>query len=153
MIDIDISDQQDDIAFSVESVKRVVLFVLQAEGVRPDEVAVHFVSDQAMIALHETYFGSATPTDCISLPLDRERVAGYQHLGEVWVCPREAQRYVERGSGDVYQELTLYVIHGLLHLLGYDDTSETTRACMERTQLALLQDLTTHHLLITKTKK
>jgi len=46
-------------------------------------------------------------------------------LGDVFVCPKTAIEYSKSHGGDVYEELTLYVIHGLLHLMGYDDIEET----------------------------
>ena len=48
----------------------------------------------------------------------------YRLLGDVFVCPKAALLYTEEKGGDPYWETTLYLVHGLLHLLGYDDKDD-----------------------------
>ena len=83
-----------------------------------------------MRRLHARFFGDPSLTDCISFPMDSEAQEGYRILGEVFVCPQVARRYAESHKGDPYWETTLYVVHGLLHLMGYDDISEKERSLM-----------------------
>lgn len=101
----------------------IVKIVAHKEGRRFDEVAIHFVDKKTISQLHQDYFNDPTPTDCISFPLDstEDPEAGYQHLGDIFVCPEAAILYSQSHSVDVKNELARYVIHGLLHLFGYDD--------------------------------
>lgn len=108
----------------------IVTKVLDFEDCVCDEVSLFFVETEEICQLHEQYFHDPSPTDCISFPMDKEAVGGTFVLGEVFVCPETAIKYVEEKGGDASQEMILYVIHGLLHLLGYDDIDEGDRAQM-----------------------
>ncbi len=82
-----------------------------------------------MRRLHGQYFNDRSLTDCISFPLD-ESESPYRVLGDVFVCPQVAIAYAGRNGGDPYLETTLYLVHGLLHLMGYDDITEKDRKKM-----------------------
>jgi probable rRNA maturation factor len=110
-------------------VRRLVRFFWSEKSVTAAEVALHFVSSRKMAALHGKFFGKRTVTDCMSFPL------GEDHLGEIVICPKAALSYAPDAP---YEELSLYLIHGLLHLMGYDDQTSRGRAAMEREQERLL---------------
>lgn len=114
------------------SIKGLVLFLLKQYEVSPDEVILHFVSQKKICALHAEFFDDPTLTDCISFPIDQEL------LGEIFVCPKTAIEYAKAHKVDPYEETTLYVIHGLLHLLGYDDIKPKDRKIMHKEQNRLL---------------
>lgn len=103
--------------------------VLEAEGISFEEVGIHFVDEREICELHEQFFGDPTPTDCISFPLK-----GPQLLGDIFVCPQIALTYAQKYGKDPFEELILYVIHGLLHLIGYDDMDVKSRAKMRRAE-------------------
>ena len=56
--------------------------------------------------------------------MDSAEDEGYRVMGDVFVCPETAHSYVATDGGNVYKEITLYVVHGLLHLIGYDDIED-----------------------------
>lgn len=92
------------------------------------EVSIYLVDIKKICALHEIYFNDSTQTDCISFPMDDETDdIEYRILGDVFVCPATALQYVQKHGGDPYEETTLYIVHGLLHLLGYDDLTASER--------------------------
>lgn len=106
------------------------------------EISLHFVSKERITELHGEFFNDPTPTDCITFPFDPNGSANPGDiLGEVFICPQVAIEYTEENGGDPYQETTLYLIHGLLHLLGYDDIEEATRLHMRQAEKRCL-----HHL-------
>ena len=113
-------------------IAQIVRIFLKLEGVACDEVDIAFISDKEMRALHLTFFDDPSPTDCISFPLDHEEGIGYKHLGEVLVCPEVAYRYAFKKQLVYLEELALYVIHGLLHLCGYDDMDPESRRIMRK---------------------
>jgi probable rRNA maturation factor len=118
---IDIINDQDALAIAEEAVRSLVQCVLEYEGQTCDEVAIHFVSTQKICELHDEFFNDPSSTDCISFPLDDEEESDYRILGEVFVCPATAVEYAQHHSTDPYEETSLYIVHGLLHLMGYDD--------------------------------
>jgi len=150
MVEIIVLNRQQDVPIHLPSVESAISFVLQQMQAWPDEVACHFVSKSEISELHQVFFDDPTPTDCISLPIDAVKTGGYQCLGEIFVCPQVAREYVlqQHLPHDVYHETTLYVIHGLLHLLGYDDLEDRDRLLMEAKQQELLELLKQHALIL-----
>lgn len=116
----------------------VVESVLFHEGKHYDEVAIHFIEEKAICELHEQFFHDPTPTDCISFPMDDDDEEGYKILGEVFISPKAALDYLPH---DPYKELTLYLVHGLLHLLGYDDMEEDKESLMRQAESRHMQIL------------
>jgi probable rRNA maturation factor len=84
---------------------------LRAEGRDEGELSLSFVTPEEIEDLHVRYLGEAGPTDVLSFPLHEDGL-----LGDVVVCPELAARNNPR----VDDELRLLVVHGVLHLLGYD---------------------------------
>ncbi|NGX61375.1 MAG: Endoribonuclease YbeY [Chlamydiae bacterium] len=118
-------NEQSDLPINTETVQPVVKEALALENRRTDEIAVYFVSSQEISRLHKEFFDDPTPTDCISFPMDTGTETGYQMLGEIFVCPKTALDYVYKSgqeiNEEIYREVTLYLVHALLHLLGYRD--------------------------------
>lgn len=140
-MDILVIQNQNDLKISSFSVKKVVLEFLFVANVHFDEVSIHFVDNETMCDLHAEYFDDPSPTDCISFPMDDLEEIGYRVMGDLFVCPKTAIDYVMSAGGDVYQELTLYVIHGLLHLIGFDDVEEGDRLEMRKAETTHLEHL------------
>lgn len=149
---IDVLNQQKDLKFKSTIAKTIVKEVLAYESFETDEVTLYFVSDEQMRQLHQDFFNDPTPTDCISFPIDgiEERHLGSHLLGEIFICPKTAIRYLgaEATMSSIYQETTLYLIHGLLHLLGYDDLTPKDRKKMKLAEQRILDHLISNNLLL-----
>jgi probable rRNA maturation factor len=100
----------------------VAVRTLEAEGKLAVELSLSFVEEAEMAELHERYMNEPGPTDVLSFPLDEDEL-----LGDVVVCPTEARR---NSPGDPASELRLLVVHGVLHLVGYDHEDEEERRVM-----------------------
>jgi probable rRNA maturation factor len=98
---------------------------LSEEGAGPVELSVSFVSADEMSELHVRYAGEAGPTDVLSFTMDEEGL-----LGDVVICPEVASKQSE----DLSRELRLLLVHGILHLLGYDHQEEDERRAMWKQQ-------------------
>lgn len=138
---ISVYNKQKDLKIAATSVKRTIESALAFHNTPCDELAIHFISNKAMCKLHADFFNDPSPTDCVSFPYDSDRSSGYFFLGEVFVCPKTALKYVEEKGGDIYQETTLYLIHGLLHLLGYDDIESKDRKIIRSKEKELMTHL------------
>ena len=99
-----------------------------ARNVIPEEILVVLVSDRKIAAIHEQFMGIAGATDVIT----------FQH-GEIVVSVETAARQAGEYKTDLFQELRLYIAHGLLHLAGYDDHSEDGFREMAKLQNELVQ--------------
>jgi len=119
-------------------IRRAVRLVLSEAGFETGEISVAVVDDAAMRALHARYLGDDSATDVLSFPLEVEN----NHIeGEIVVCAETAARQGPRFRRPPEHELILYVVHGALHLAGYDDIAARDRAIMCRRQDEYLERL------------
>lgn len=132
---IHVLNRQKDLPLSVSSVRKLVRSVILLRNVTCQEISIYFVSEAKITQLHGEFFNDPTSTDCISFPIDSET------LGEVFVCPKVAMAYASKNHIDPYDETALYVIHGILHLLGDDDLSPIPRRKMRKNE----KKCTTHY--------
>ena len=111
-------------------------------------VVIAFVDEGSIRSLNERYRGLDEPTDVLSFrDADGEdwSSAGVDggepaiDLGEVAVCPAVVRRYAAEENGDPRRQLAWTLIHGLLHLVGYDH--ETDDGEMRRREQELLEEL------------
>jgi probable rRNA maturation factor len=113
----------------VELARRTLL----AEGLAEGELSLSFVDEAEIEDLHVRYLHEPGPTDVLSFPLDGEDERGVRVLGDVVIAPAVAAR---NNPDDPAAELRLLVVHGVLHLLGYDHEEEDEKAQMWARQLA-----------------
>ena len=104
------------------------------------EFSLALVNDARMTDLHEEFMGIHGPTDVLTFPID-QNPRGRVTSGEVIVCVPEARRQAKRRTIPLRLELLLYSIHGMLHLLGYDDRTPGDFQAMHRLEDQLLTDL------------
>lgn len=124
-MDLYIDDRQTSLSFSHAGIKELVTAVLSLEEVVCDEVGVHLVEVEEICELHKEHFNDPSVTDCISFPMNNDfNLEGAIMLGDIFICPRVALDYAQLHKTDPYEEAALYIIHGLLHLIGYDDIEE-----------------------------
>ncbi|MDQ4109375.1 MAG: rRNA maturation RNase YbeY [Actinomycetota bacterium] len=115
-----------------EGLRELARDTLRGEGIERAELSVSFVDRAEMAGLHERFMDEPGPTDVMSFPLDDadEATAGEglrRLLGDVVVAPAEAAR---NNPDDPDAELRLLLVHGTLHLLGYDHQDDGARARM-----------------------
>ncbi len=133
---------QKDMRISLTEIRKVVVHLQKYLGFSTDEISLHFVSQSAIQKLHKELFDDPTSTDCITCPLDAPKEkTGYHVLGEVFICPKTALEYAKKHHIDPKEELLLYVAHGILHLLGYEDTTLQKRKRMIKKQKACMNFL------------
>jgi probable rRNA maturation factor len=135
-----IVDDQNDLHFCHEEAKAVITTLLSQYNIQTDEVVFHFVDTETICQLHDSYFSDPTVTDCITFPIDGiDSSVSPSVLGEAFICPQTGIAYNPESP---YEELTLYIVHCFLHLIGYDDIDEEDRKIMrqeERNCLNLLK--------------
>ena len=91
------------------------------------EVSVLIVSDRKITALHREFMNESGPTDVIT----------FQH-GEIFISAEMARRNARRFGTSLSDELRLYIVHGLLHLHGFDDRTPADARKMEIVQRKIL---------------
>ncbi len=136
-------NKQKDLPLSVANIKLMIPFLLRNLNISTDEVVLHFVSKAAIGKVHSSFFADPSPTDCISFPIDppetKELDGKHRILGEVFVCPKVALEYASEQKLNPHLETKLYIIHGILHLIGYDDLDSSSRRKMRQMEQKCLK--------------
>lgn len=97
---------------------------------RLDEVFILLISDRRMASLHRQFLNEPGPTDVLT----------FKH-GEIFISVETARRNARVFGNSFPHELRLYIVHGLLHLHGFDDRSEAEARRMKATQEKALASL------------
>ncbi len=107
----------------------VIRGVLRLEKIRKcGEITVSLMSDRKIRELNTMYLGRYCPTDVISFDISREKK---ELIADIAVSTDTAARNAKKYRTSPSFEIYLYVIHGLLHVLGYDDVTRKKRKKME----------------------
>lgn len=122
--------------------ERLARFVLAMEGV-PDqtELSIALVDDDEIATLNEQYRGIAGPTDVLSFGCDEPCPTPGDEpitLGDVIIAPAVAERQAAELDHSIEHELDVLLVHGVLHLLGYDHVDDEDAAVMDARQSAIL---------------
>ena len=121
-----ISNRQDE-PVDEEALRALARETLRGEDIERAELSVSFVNQEEIAGLHERFMDEPGPTDVLSFPLDDVDEDGVRLLGDVVIAPVEAAR---NNPGDPAAELRLLLVHGILHLLGYDHEEDGARTRM-----------------------
>ena len=104
------------------------------------ELTLTFVDASEMAALNEQYMGKVGPTDVLSFPMDDDPMPGVPTLlGDVVISPAVASAQFAEHAGTFDDEIALLVVHGVLHVLGFDHAEPDEAAVMRRRELELLE--------------
>ena len=163
-----IINRQRRIPVAVAPLEAFLARVRQRFGLSEDAVAVCLASDAAMAQWNETYRGKRGTTDVLSFPgngnarklrkqmrqrkqtrskgewpgspsLASSASSASPYLGDIAISPETARRNARRFNRTLPEELRILILHGVLHLLGYDH--ETDRGEMERLERRLRREL------------
>ncbi len=140
-MNIYISNKQQDLSIDKSLIQNIIKKLSLFHKTSFDEVSFHFVSPNKIKSLHQQLFNNPTVTDCITCPIDPPNQKPYCLLGEVFVCPQVAISYAKEHNLDAFEELILYVVHGFLHLIGYDDMNEKDEKLMRKMERESIEHL------------
>jgi len=126
---VEINNQQTTLECPADEIRQVLKQALRMEG-RDADLSIALVGDVQIAELNERFLGRREVTDVLAFPYAEE---GHTVSGEVVVNAELAARQAAQRPHSACDELLLYVVHGLLHLLGYDDhEEEDTRRMRQR---------------------
>lgn len=109
----------------------------------PGELSVVFMTDEALASLHGRFLDDPSSTDVITF--EGDRMLGL--AGEVCVSADTAAAYAKAHRRDFASELTLYLVHGWLHLAGHDDLQPAKKRAMRRAEQRAMRVLAeTNHI-------
>ena len=113
------------------------------KGCPEGELSIAFMTDRALANLHDDFLQDPTTTDVITF----EGQVEWGVAGEICVSADTAAAYAKKHKRKFSEELTLYVVHGWLHLAGYDDLKPALKRVMRRAEARALKLLREEKLL------
>ncbi len=119
-----ISNFQRKIPIPVPKVRTALRSACRKLRFKIPELSVAFVGERRMRRLNKEYLGHDYVTDVITFGYsERGHLKVSPFCGEIIICPAVAARNAKRYGNTLEREIILYVVHGILHLCGYDDHS------------------------------
>ena len=146
-MNVSVTDDQDD-PLEPDKLAALAASVLKAEGLADDTILeVTLVDEETMAERNQAALGRSGATDVLAFPLEDARPGSPPqpsaggppiHIGDVLICPPVVRRNASSAGVRFDDELALMVVHGVLHLLGYDHVDDDEAEQMEARERDLL---------------
>lgn len=146
-------NQQKKVRVETAPLETFLAEILRELNLSSTEVAIALVSDAEIAKWNKQYLNKKGPTDVLSFPaLSRHRAARFRRtnlvpgkrppssggwLGDVAISPETALKYAMKNGRSLENELRVLMLHGVLHLLGYDHENPTDYGQMNRVERQL----------------
>jgi probable rRNA maturation factor len=128
---------------SDESLESLVRTALEAEGqIGEWEINLLFTSDHAIQDMHREFMSLDSPTDILTFPFEADMfdpAMESSHGGDIVMSVETARYHAEKAGWEVADELRFLVLHGILHILDWNDVDDAARASMLARQTEILE--------------
>lgn len=126
-------------------IKSLADFSLRSLGIHPEsELSISLVDLEEMSSLHMRWLDESGPTDVLSFPMDELKPNsssdGPGILGDIVLCPEYAKKQAVEIGHSLQAELEVLVVHGVLHLLGFDHRENDEKTMMFSRQDEILRE-------------
>lgn len=139
-------DNQTDVEIDLDLIETTIVYALDQQNVDSGNVAVCIVDENSMQAINNEYRGKNKPTNILSFPFETpeglpDDALEIDFLGDLVICPQvlSNEATMQKKSLDAHWKHIL--IHGILHLLGYDHIEDDEAEIMENLEISLLSQL------------
>ena len=121
-MEILIRNQQRKIRISMDYIRELAGKIMLNLGLDTSELSLLLVNNPRIRALNREYRGINEPTDVLAFPMQEGEFKGLNQalLGDLVISLERALRQAKEGGHPLERELAILIIHGLLHLMGYD---------------------------------
>ena len=140
-VKVAVRNLQKKIPINPKRITKTVLKILSQEGIKKSgEITVCFVNDSKIKELNLKYLGKSNPTDVIAFDVAEPKCKD-EIFADIVISTDRAIDNADAFGTSPYFELYLYVIHGVLHILGYDDRNIKDKLLMRKKEKNLLKIL------------
>ena len=137
---LDIPDEYSATIDSISLRKNIELLLIELDIPESTEFSIAFVNDERIQLLNQDFRGIDTPTDVLSFPSEEINPEdNTMYIGDIIISMDTVLRQSENAHISQLDEIHLLVIHGLLHLQGYDHDTDENKKDMWNIQSKLLQ--------------
>jgi probable rRNA maturation factor len=141
MIELSLRNRQTDRAINLPMLRRLIRSLLDNEFNAPNaQLGVHLVSPREMAEINQHFLNHEGSTDVITFD-HAEDEASDDIYGELFISVADAVRQGREFDATWQSELIRYVVHGILHLRGYDDIDSADRRLMKKEENRIMQEL------------
>jgi probable rRNA maturation factor len=120
-----IVNRQRRVPVAIHPLQRFYERVRRELGFAPESLTIQLISDETMARLNETFRKKQGPTDVLSFPANGARPAqGAEYIGDIAISPETARRNARRFSRSFPVEMRILILHGMIHLAGFDHESD-----------------------------
>lgn len=120
-----IVNRQRRVPVAVHSLQMFYERVRRELGFAPESVTIQLISDKNMAQLNRTFREKRGPTDVLSFPANGAHPARHaEYIGDIAISPETARRNARRFSRSLPLEMRILILHGMIHLAGYDHESD-----------------------------
>ena len=136
-----ILNKQKKVRLSLRALEDSYEKILRQLKLKSGAADIALVTDAEIARLNRTYRKKSEPTDVLSFPAHslRKPASRNKFLGDIAIAPAVARRYARENGRPLETEICVLILHGILHLLGYDH--ETDRGQMDRVEYKLRRRL------------
>lgn len=126
---IQIDNNQNKIKINKRIIRGTVSKLLKSLDCADKEISLKFVDDEQIKKLNKKYLGKDKPTNVLSFPIREGEYSEVNPniMGDIVISTETAKRDALRGNLTVNQEIDFLIIHGILHLLGYNHENTTRK--------------------------
>lgn len=139
-IDVEVNSSSTKIP-SVENIELWISAALQSDELNQAEVSVYIVDEAESQELNAQYRGKDKPTNVLSFPADIPDEVGVPLLGDLVICAPVVAREAQEQSKTLEAHWAHMLVHGTLHLLGYDHVEDDEADVMEALETRLITQL------------
>jgi probable rRNA maturation factor len=141
-IEVFVANEQSDVVVDERRLVSLMRLAATEEGVDPRaEVTVLLVERPAMASLKEKWLGEPGPTDVLAFPMDEQIPEDEPYvLGDIVICPDVAREQASATGEKVTDEVDLLLVHGFLHLVGYDHVRAQDARSMRHRERKILTE-------------
>jgi probable rRNA maturation factor len=141
-IDVFVANEQADVSVDEHRLVSLARLAAAEEDVDPRaEVTVLLVERPAMASLKERWLGETGPTDVLAFPMDEQAPEDEPYiLGDIVICPDVAREQAAEADRRVTEEVDLLLVHGFLHLCGYDHVRPQDARSMRHRERKILSE-------------
>ncbi len=137
-----VTNLQHKVSIETSFIRDVVMSALRIEGYpRPPDVSIALVDDAYIRVLNREYRGVDQPTDVLAFPMEGDRARSEPALGDIVISLERARDQARQFKHPIRREVALLAVHGVLHLLGYEDDTEAGASAMWSRQKRLLEQI------------
>lgn len=139
-IDVEVNSSSTKIP-SVENIELWIRAALQSDELNQAEVSVYIVDEAESQELNAQYRGKDKPTNVLSFPADIPDEVGVPLLGDLVICAPVVEREAQEQGKTLEAHWAHMLVHGTLHLLGYDHVEDDEADVMEALETRLITQL------------